>query len=416
MQRAIPSLLPVAEVQGPYGPLRLLEGSVQREWFEQNFLAGEWKTREGSALRVRSPGQWNRGAGPDFKDAVIEIGGEVQVGDVELHIYREDWVRHGHSSDPAYNNVILHVVLFSGGLTIPLHRADGEPISEWVLGPWLQEDVESVSGGVPGLLGDRCPELKDWISSASPEQVEATLMRGADFRWEGKVAGIELLRPQFSTEDLLHHLLLYTLGVPYNRRVFWELASVHPPGHWSRWGIVEGISESWRDRIHWNSGRPQNRARRRLELYQLWSRSAPGWAERLLRPPDYLLKPLCEAAVSGLGQGTTVQLRKRCQLGCWMQWLEGIVFQGHLKRSLSRRLWVDLVLPFLAASALIPPEPARQVWFHSPSSTLPASLEEAFQWAKTEKGRPWTSANGWLQGLLWMETQLRLEIVRKASA
>ena len=61
-------------------------------------------------LVVLSPGTWNLEAGPDFKNAKFELDGRIISGDVELHLCSSDWKRHGHERDPAYANVILHVV------------------------------------------------------------------------------------------------------------------------------------------------------------------------------------------------------------------------------------------------------------------------------------------------------------------
>ena len=58
---------------------------------------------------VRFPGWASKAPGPDFRDAIL-VGpsGELR-GDVEIHRDARDWYRHGHSADPRYGNVVLHV-------------------------------------------------------------------------------------------------------------------------------------------------------------------------------------------------------------------------------------------------------------------------------------------------------------------
>ncbi len=71
------------------------------------------KDADGLPLEVIDPGRINKDAGPDFFNAKIKINGTVWIGNVEIHLKASDWFRHRHDSDPAYENIILHVVAVS---------------------------------------------------------------------------------------------------------------------------------------------------------------------------------------------------------------------------------------------------------------------------------------------------------------
>ena len=65
---------------------------------------------EGNIIEVLSPGEYNRDAGPDFFNTRLRIAGMEWAGNVEIHIRASDFDNHKHNLDPAFNNVILHVV------------------------------------------------------------------------------------------------------------------------------------------------------------------------------------------------------------------------------------------------------------------------------------------------------------------
>ena len=80
-------------------------------WQFQLFNKKSLQSRSGLDFSILNPGIPNSDAGPDFLNARIFIGDLEWNGNVEIHLKSSDWKRHGHSEDPNYHNVILHVVL-----------------------------------------------------------------------------------------------------------------------------------------------------------------------------------------------------------------------------------------------------------------------------------------------------------------
>ena len=88
------------------------EKLLSRLWKQRAERQESFRTAAGSRIRVIYSGREGTAAGPDFRDAILEIEGQGLVrGDVELHVRQKDWRSHGHSSDPNYNGVVLHAAL-----------------------------------------------------------------------------------------------------------------------------------------------------------------------------------------------------------------------------------------------------------------------------------------------------------------
>ncbi len=92
------------------------ERHIQCLWAEITARNQTLKTEDGQSVSVVHPGRWNLESGPDFTGAVLILDpGRRQIsGDIEIHIAPQDWLRHGHQNDPAYNNVIAHVTYLPG--------------------------------------------------------------------------------------------------------------------------------------------------------------------------------------------------------------------------------------------------------------------------------------------------------------
>ena len=82
----------------------------QARWFS-GACGREFTTTAGSKAMVSDFGQWNREAGPDFINTAVRIDGREQRGAIEVDLDASGWEQHGHAQNPAYEGVVLHVVV-----------------------------------------------------------------------------------------------------------------------------------------------------------------------------------------------------------------------------------------------------------------------------------------------------------------
>lgn len=108
----------------------LSEAFLQYVWGHRLYSSTELSTSDGRIVEILNPGRLNTHAGPDFFNAQVRSDGVTWAGNIEIHLTSDDWFRHGHESDPAYDNVILHVVGKSTGRQAVNSRGDVIPEAE----------------------------------------------------------------------------------------------------------------------------------------------------------------------------------------------------------------------------------------------------------------------------------------------
>lgn len=131
----------------------------------------------GGNVRVIDPGVLNRDSGPDFFNAKVRVGNSLWAGNVEIHLRASDWHRHNHDSDPAYDNVILHVVSVSDDV---VRRADGSVIPQIAvsLPPHFYQTFGYLTSTAPEIrcasrLGGVSPlQLTDWLETLAVERLQ----------------------------------------------------------------------------------------------------------------------------------------------------------------------------------------------------------------------------------------------------
>ena len=79
-------------------------------WKNKRLPLHQLKAVDGEKIEILHVGYYNTDSGPDFFNGQIEIEQIKHSGNIEMHVKSSDWNVHGHQHDPAYSNVILHVV------------------------------------------------------------------------------------------------------------------------------------------------------------------------------------------------------------------------------------------------------------------------------------------------------------------
>lgn len=205
----------MAELRAARSPGKGLEAAVVARWAAG--ARGPLRLEDGRMLRVIFPGVPGGGAGPDFRDALLDAGGDYLRGDVEVHTLASGWRAHGHHLDEAYGRVVLHVVAENDtGAATTLHRS-GRAIAIAALGPPPRE-AAPLPGFVPPCA----------LAVAQGMQTGAALTRLGQQRMRMKAARAAPLAGEAGAGQALYTLLLETLGGPVNRAPFRTLAHTLP--------------------------------------------------------------------------------------------------------------------------------------------------------------------------------------------
>ena len=117
------------------------EKSVVEIW--QHYLPGrtDLVTEEGEGISIVYPGMVNGDRGADLMDAIIHTESKYLRGSIEVHVKSSSWWSHGHHEDPAYNDVVLHVV-YRQDKKEAVNLQSGKIIPTLVLEKYLESRVD----------------------------------------------------------------------------------------------------------------------------------------------------------------------------------------------------------------------------------------------------------------------------------
>ena len=213
----------------------ITEAHLAAIWNEQSPLRGPMWDCTGQPVAVVYRGRWTAGSGPDFSGAMLTIGengSKLLCGDVEIHLRCADWYAHGHDSDPRYNGVALHVVLWPLGVK-PVTRADGVAIPTLVLADYITLPTPDLLARVNPLVPNlgTLSEEPCWQRTGHwpIEYLLAHVEAAGDARLEEKAARMEAgLDVNYPPDEVFYRGLLDALGYASNRVPMRDIAAALP--------------------------------------------------------------------------------------------------------------------------------------------------------------------------------------------
>ncbi|MBU3714591.1 MAG: DUF2851 family protein [Ferruginibacter sp.] len=196
---------------------KLLHYIWQYQLYDQSSLY----TTDQDDLIIYARGEYNTNQGPDFLNARIKSGNTLWVGNIELHVKSSDWIKHKHSDDVKYQNVILHVV--------------------WIHDQEINEDFPTIElqHRVPKLLLKRYESLlqqpkfipcENMIHSASSMAIEKWIDHMLIERLELKSVFIQSLLKEnhYHWDEVAWWLLFKNFGMKVNGEAFLQIAKSIP--------------------------------------------------------------------------------------------------------------------------------------------------------------------------------------------
>jgi hypothetical protein len=263
----------------------------------------------GNCIEVVCPGRISTGPGCDFQDAVIRVNRQKIVGDIEVHVTSDLWLKHGHHRDPACNGVVLHVAMWQKG-GLPVKLQDGRILPTVILSRYI------INVGGAALRRWEAGGVRPCVHSAGRgKSVDTVLLIEGLRRFEERTAGFSDLLKTVEAGQVLYKGICRALGYARNKAPFETLADRLPvslifqlagsslPGKQAVLLGAAGLLPSQREAINdqWCADQAE-------ELEIEWSRlrgsilpgKASDWSLNFVRPVNYPVRRI--AALSYLLQ------------------------------------------------------------------------------------------------------------------
>jgi hypothetical protein len=202
-------------------PGHLAEKWTELEW-QAMWYSGAFGTAfrsvSGSLVEIIQFGFWNREPGPDFVHASLRLDGErLLEGDIELDIHVADWDRHGHSQNPAFDHVVLHLFLHQSGAS----HFTRTTANREVIQVHLQSEVDLLQLNPPIAHPGRCCAP---LGRLPGETIDSLIETAARVRVQRKADQLHRSALAHGMDEALFQAFAVAFGYKLNKIPFLVLA------------------------------------------------------------------------------------------------------------------------------------------------------------------------------------------------
>ncbi|HEV3393128.1 MAG TPA: DUF2851 family protein [Chthoniobacterales bacterium] len=195
------------------------ELDLQARWFAGDFGRSFVSTR-GNHIDIIQFGSWNREAGPDFSDAAISInGGQPILGSIEIDLTDRNWDLHGHATNPAFDETVLHVFVDKSEREFFTRTKSNRNVPQVQIDPATLP--EAFSANIPLARPGRCQAP---LKNLPEERVRSVLDAAALFRLQKKAARIRVKIDNQGMNEALFQEIAAALGYKENKLPFTLIA------------------------------------------------------------------------------------------------------------------------------------------------------------------------------------------------
>lgn len=204
------------------------ESVIHYLWKNKKLRTLNFLSVDGHSIEILHPGNHNFHSGPDFTDAKIKVNGIEWHGQVEIHVKSSDWEKHHHQYDPAYNNVILHIVY---DCDQPVFTASGvELLQAEIKSLIIEKNLDQVLNFIESSAEITCGNFIPEIPAVFIEnQKEIAFVERLQKKSEQILD--DLKRYNNDWEQVTYSAIARAMGTPVNKFAFDRLSQLIP---WKR--------------------------------------------------------------------------------------------------------------------------------------------------------------------------------------